>query len=194
MKPILFLSLFLSLKSYCQLDTFKIYQDSSGIKFKLYLKAWFPKTQSYSYSDSQINKQDSLAMSFGNYYGKQYYLKVLDKKQRLIIEGIKGEYGDLIGKVKHYFKNGQVKRIENYEIIETEVIDSTIYGLSDRYGPSGNWKHFSKKGKIKKEENYFLKKNQKSPVKIHFIHEIILYNKKGEVKSKNTIVLNTFPS
>ena len=43
-------------------------------------------------------------------------------------------------------------------------------------------------------KNYFLKKIQKSPVKIHFIHEIILYNKKGQVKSKNTMVLNTFPS
>jgi hypothetical protein len=194
MRLLLLFAFFSNLNTYSQeLDTFNIYQDSSEIKYKIYLKNWFPKTQSYSYFANKSNMQDSIALSLGDFYFKKYYLKVFDKKHRLILEGLKGEYGDLIGKVKHYYTNGQVKRIENYEVVETEAIDSTIYGLYDRYGPNCKWEHFSKKGKLKKEENYYLKKVQNSPVKIQFIHDILIYKKNGEIKSKDSIVLYSFP-
>src|ERR1051326_1206032 len=88
-----------------QVDTFNIYKNKCGVRYRIYLHEWFLGfgiKHSYSWSNAKMNKQDSLVME----HNHPCYFKVLDKKGRLEFEGGRGSGSELQGELRYYYRTG----------------------------------------------------------------------------------------
>ena len=192
MKPIFFLTLLISLKSFSQLDTFNIYKDSSGVNFKNYFGEYMFAGWYCGDDTLNLNHQDSIANGLGNFYGITYYLRIYNSKNKLVKEGIKGKNSSLLtGNIKYFFKNGNLKKTENYQITAQLLPDSTKYVLSDGYSPFNDFNYYRKSGKIKKTIKYYLKKNSESG-EVNYIEELVIYGFRNKATTSKKETIGTF--
>lgn len=186
MKLILSILIFINFNTWAQIDTIKFCEGTSTERFKKYFSH-----QDYRYvickeDTINFNKEDSIVFGCGNYFYGTYYLQFFDRKNNLILEGIKGESSEkLTSLVKYYFKNGNLKKTEHYQVEAINSSDNLNYRLFDGYVPYGNWKTYRRKGTLRMETNHYLKTCVDSKEKqVNFIREKIRYSRKGRIKSR----------
>lgn len=152
--------LFWTLLSYGQkptriIDTVNIYKNKTGIEYKFYISTWFyvyniTHNSYYNFNPKKVNKQDSLVI-----YSKiAYYFKVYNRRNQLIIEGLRGIEGqELVGDIKFYFKSGKIKRLDHWDY--RHPFDTC--GNKNIRIPEGSCKYFRKNGSLKKQYDYSIK-------------------------------------
>src|SRR5690606_32043713 len=138
-----------------ELDTIKIYPKNFGLSSKKYQKILLEGKNSYR--TNKLNHIDSLLFLRKNSFN---YIKLYNKENTLILEGKLGEYEKVVGSIKLYYLNGNLKeeRYISEKTIECKVefdnkVDAVL--VSDNEGTNwGHWKFYNKNGKLKKERIY----------------------------------------
>ena len=88
----------------------------------------------------------------------------------------------MVGDVIFYRKNGEVERIEHYDML-TYSYEKLQKSRHDGPGPEGTWKWYDKRGRIVKTVEYTMTLTfDKSTLKPQTITK--LYDKKGNVLSE----------
>lgn len=166
---IIILFFFQSSFVYCQetakIDTVNIYKNKTGVRYKVYKHIWFPYSGSYSWFPNKTNSQDSIVMIYSS--SNSYYFKVYNRKNKLCFEGrTNPAYRNLQGKIKYYYKSGELKKIEYREESEIGIIDTinSCIDIGDEYSSPKIWKYYRKKGTLKKQIEFIFKVYSCSPV------------------------------
>jgi hypothetical protein len=131
-----------------QTDTIRIYENKSGVGIKIYYRAWFFRTGSYSYCGHCMTHQDSIVMEDRN----AHYFKVYDDKDHLLLSGTRAKGNtELTGDIIFYRKNGIILKIEHWDNSAYKDSCGNLYMINDAPGKEGNAKYYRKNGSIKKE-------------------------------------------
>lgn len=168
-------------------DTFDIYKNKCGVDFNIYMHTWFfgyGLRNSYSYNPNKLNAQDSLVIESD----KAAYFRVYDSSNMLVMEGETESSGLMVGDIKFYYKDGDLRRIEHWDRLSNDS-SSTSISLHEAPGRCGNWRFYRKSGILKKQYTYRLRIISCEPMKYEFEKETLRYNLKGHIKSRTTKVL-----
>lgn len=108
-----------------KLDTVVIYENQTSLGYDFYKKLLYNKPLKKSYDPNKLTTQDKYMLGF-----KGDYLKLYDKKNRLLIEGKTDTscFG-FIGLIKSYRKNGKIFKEEylGNSIKKINQLDSINY-------------------------------------------------------------------
>jgi hypothetical protein len=151
---LLFITTFVSFETFAQnIDTVNIYKSKARTRESVYYKHWFWCDKNYSFGAQNIRHQDSLVL----FPTKTYYYKYYSRPNgRLILEGKNSYLGSYLdGEVKVYYRNGKIKRTENWGIRERDTCGVTL-SVHDAPAPKGTWKYYDKKGHLTQTDFYHI--------------------------------------
>jgi hypothetical protein len=174
-----FLFLFWSIPSRGQqLDTINIHKRIIGIHYKKCLKIWFCHRSNKAFSYNILTKQDDYISN-----DTAYYFKVFGFGHRLILEGKKNEWGDLVGPVTYYYRNGRIKQTEFYnDPTESNKPDSLEICSGDCPKEVGTWTYYDKKGRKTKTIVHQVERSD-STQNFCWTSTVTLFDKKGNIAS-----------
>lgn len=157
------------------MDTIRLYENRTSEP----LNKWRYSAGQFSYCSFvyPMTSQDSLWKKLESAYVDPFLLIILDKKDRKFLEGEITGSSYFLNKVKFYYTNGNIERIESYDTIARNncLVDGVIR--------IGTWQYFNNEGKLIKTERYFYeRKNTTDTIFMETQAYDASGNKKGKLK------------
>ncbi len=178
--------IFISFDTFSQtIDTVNIYKSERGGKESYYFQRWFANDNNYS-EYGKRNHQDSLVM----FPTKTSYFKYYTRPNgRLILEGKNSWIGSYLdGEVKFYYKNGEIKRIENWGIREKDTCGVKL-SVHDEPAPKDTWKYFDCKERLTQTDFFHIDILSCKPLSYKLIKTCNYYNTTGTlIKTTNELI------